>query len=63
MIEDGSPVKLIAREQSPSSLKYAGCVGYVMTTIPGVYETLCVVQLDVNASGVDTACEEEISWR
>ena len=54
----GSLVKVVARDQSPPSLKYAGRTGYVTATASGVYETIIFVQLDGNAEDVDTAFEE-----
>ena len=53
-----SLVKVVARDQSPPSLKYAGRTGYVTATASDVYETTILVLLDGNAEDVDTAFEE-----
>ena len=57
-IREGERVKVIAREVSPPTHKYAGQKGYVTMTSPGIYGSVLFVQLDNNPHGVDTAFEE-----
>lgn len=59
MISEGALVKVVAREQSPPSVKYDGHIGRVTTTSPGVYGTLYFVQMDANLAGVDTAFDQQ----
>ncbi len=59
MIRKGERVKVIAREVSPSTQKYAGHKGYVTMTSPSIYGPVLFVQLDNNPEGIDTAFEED----
>ena len=59
MIAEGALVKVVAREQSPPSVKYDGHTGRVTTTSPSVYGTLIFVQMDGNLVGVDTAFDRQ----
>ncbi len=59
MIREGERVKVIAREVSPSTHKYAGQKGYVTMTSPSIYGPVLFVQLDNNPEGIDTAFEED----
>ena len=59
MIEEGDRVRVVAREKSPTSLKYAGHRGIVRTTAPTVYGPLFYVHLDGNPGGVETGFNQE----
>jgi hypothetical protein len=59
MIREGQRVKVIAREVSPPTHKYAGQKGYVTMSSPSIYGPLLFVQLDNNPDGIDTAFEED----
>ncbi len=59
MIREGERVKVVAREVSPPTHKYAGQKGYVTMTSPSIYGPVLFVQLDSNPDGIDTAFEEE----
>ena len=59
MIAEGAMVKVVAREQSPPSVKYNGHIGRVTTTSPGVYGALIFVQMDGSLIGVDTAFDRQ----
>ena len=59
MIEEGDRVKVVAREQSPTSLKYAGQKGLVTMMTPSVYGPLFYVHMDGNPGGVETGFREE----
>jgi hypothetical protein len=59
MIREGERVKIIPREVSPPTHKYAGQKGYVTMITPSMYGPLLFVQLDSNPTGVDTAFEED----
>ena len=59
MIAEGALVRVVAREQSPPSVKYDGHVGRVTTTSPSVYGMLFFVQMDTNLAGVDTAFDQQ----
>jgi hypothetical protein len=59
MIREGERVKVIAREVSPPTHKYAGQKGYVTMTSPTIYGPLFFVHLDNNPDGIDTAFEED----
>lgn len=58
MIAEGALVRVVAREQSPPSVKYGGHIGRVTTTSPSVYGMLFFVQMDNNRAGVDTAFDQ-----
>lgn len=58
MIAEGDLVRVVAREQSPPSVKYEGHVGRVTMTSPSVYGTLFFVRMDDRLVGVDTAFDE-----
>jgi hypothetical protein len=59
MIRKGERVKVIAREVSPPTHKYAGQKGYVTMTLPSIYGPVFFVQLDNNPDCIDTAFEED----
>ncbi len=59
MIREGERVKVVSREVSPPTHKYAGQKGYVTMTSPSIYGPVLFVQLDSNPDGIDTAFEEE----
>jgi hypothetical protein len=59
MIREGRRVKVITREASPSTHKYAGQKGYVTMTLPSIYGPLFFVQLDDNPDNIDTAFERD----
>jgi hypothetical protein len=59
MIQEGDLVRVVPREQSPASLKYAGQTGIVTMSTPSVYGPLIFVHMDVNPSGVETGFSEE----
>ena len=59
MIEEGDRVRVVAREKSPPSLKYAGQRGIVAMTTPSVYGPLFYVHIDGNPGGVETGFSEE----
>ena len=50
---------MVAREQSPPSVKYEEHVGRVTTISPSVYGMLFFVQMDINLAGVDTAFDQQ----
>jgi hypothetical protein len=58
MIREGERVKVVAREVSPATHKYAGQKGYVTMISPSICGPLLIVQLDNNPDGIDTAFEE-----
>jgi hypothetical protein len=58
MIEEGDRVRVIPREESPPSLKYAGRTGLVTMTCPSVYGPLLFVHIDGNPGDVDTGFNE-----
>jgi len=58
MIREGERVRVVPREASPPTQKYAGQKGYVTMTTPSIYGPLLFVQLDENPAGIDTAFEE-----
>jgi ribosomal protein L21E len=60
MISEGDRVRVLLREESPPSKKYAGQTGVVTTTSPSVYGPLLFVQMDGNADDVDTAFSEHV---
>jgi hypothetical protein len=60
MIREGDRVRVLLREESPPSMKYAGQTGVVTTTSPSVYGPLLFVQMDGNPDDVDTAFSEEV---
>jgi hypothetical protein len=59
VISEGDRVKILPREESPPSKKYAGQTGVVTMTSPSVYGPLLFVQMDVNPDGVDTGFSED----
>jgi hypothetical protein len=59
MIREGDRVRVLSREQSPPSLKYAGQTGVVTMTSPSVYGRLLFVQMDGNPDDVDTGFSED----
>jgi hypothetical protein len=59
MIREGERVRVVPRQASPPTQKYASQKGYVTMTTPSVYGPLVFVQLDNNPDGIDTAFEEE----
>ena len=59
MIREGDRVRVVLREESPPSKKYAGQTGVVTTTSPSVYGTLLFVQMDGNPDDVDTGFRED----
>ena len=59
LIREGERVKVVSREVSPPTHKYAGQKGYVTMTSPSIYGPVLFVQLDSNPDGIDTAFEEE----
>ena len=58
LIREGERVKVVSREVSPPTHKYAGQKGYVTMTSPSIYGPVLFVQLDSNPDGIDTAFEE-----
>ena len=54
MIREGDRVRIVPREESPPSKKYAGQTGVVTMTSPSVYWPLLFVQMDGNPEDVDT---------
>jgi hypothetical protein len=59
MIREGDRVRVVRREASPPTQKYANQKGHVTMTLPSIYGPLVFVQLDNNPDGIDTAFEEE----
>jgi hypothetical protein len=59
MIEEGDLVRVVPREQSPASLKYAGQTGIVTMSTPSVYGPLFFVHIDTNPGGLETGFSEE----
>jgi hypothetical protein len=59
LIHEGERVKVVSREVSPPTRKYAGQKGYVTMTSPSIYGPVLFVQLDSNPDGIDTAFKEE----
>jgi hypothetical protein len=59
MIREGDRVRVVLREGSPPSKKYAGLSGVVTTTSPSVYGPLLFVQMDENPEDVDTGFRED----
>jgi hypothetical protein len=50
----GNRVRVLPREESPPSQKYAGQTGLVTMTSPSVYGPLLFVHMDGNPEDVDT---------
>jgi hypothetical protein len=59
MIREGDLVRVVPREKSPSSQKYAGQTGIVTMTSPSVYGPLVFVQMDESPEAVDTGFRED----
>jgi hypothetical protein len=59
MIREGDRVRVLPRETSPPSKKYAGQTGVVTMTSPSVYGPLLFVQMDGNPDDVDTGFRED----
>jgi hypothetical protein len=59
MIEEGDHVRVVPREQSPTSQKYAGQSGIVTMTTPSVYGPLFFVHIDGNPGRVETGFSED----
>jgi siroheme synthase (precorrin-2 oxidase/ferrochelatase) len=59
LIREGERVRVVSREVSPPTHKYAGQKGYVTMTSPSIYGPVLFVQLVKNPDGIDTAFEEE----
>jgi siroheme synthase (precorrin-2 oxidase/ferrochelatase) len=59
LIREGERVRVVPREVSPPTHKYAGQKGYVTMTSPSIYGPVLFVQLDKNPDGIDTAFEKE----
>jgi hypothetical protein len=59
MIREGDRVRVVPREASPPSKKYAGQSGVVTKTSPSVYGTLLFVQMDENPEDIDTGFRED----
>jgi len=59
MIREGDRVRVLPREVSPPSKKYAGQTGVVTMTSPSVYGPLLFVQMDGNPDDVDTGFRED----
>ena len=59
MIREGDRVRVLPREKSPPSKKYAGQTGVVTMTSPSAYGTLLFVQMDGNPDDVDTGFRED----
>ena len=59
MIREGARVRVLPREESPPSKKYAGQTGVVTMTSPSVYGPLLFVQMDGNPEDVDTGFRED----
>jgi hypothetical protein len=59
MIREGDRVRVVLREESPPSMKYAGQSGIVTMTSPSVYGPLLFVQMDENPEDVDTGFRED----
>jgi len=59
VIGEGALVGVVAREQSPPSIKYDGHLGCVTTTSPSVYGMPFFVQMDNKFAGVDTAFDQK----
>jgi hypothetical protein len=59
MIREGDRVRVVLREESPPSKKYAGQTGVVTMSSPSVYGPLLFVQMDGNRDDVDTGFRED----
>ena len=59
MIREGDRVRVVLRDESPPSKKYAGQSGVVTMSSPSVYGTLLFVQMDGNPDDVDTGFRED----
>ena len=59
MVREGDHVRVVPREESPPSKKYAGQTGVVTMTSPSVYGPLLFVQMDGNPADVDTGFRED----
>ena len=59
MIREGDRVRVVLREESPPSKKYAGQSGVVTMSSPSVYGPLLFVQMDGNPDDVDTGFRED----
>jgi hypothetical protein len=59
VIREGDLVRVVPREESPPSKKYAGQTGVVTMTSPSVYGPLLFVQMDGNPEDVDTGFSED----
>jgi hypothetical protein len=59
MIREGDRVRVVLREESPPSKKYAGQTGVVTMSSPSVYGPLLFVQIDGNPDDVDTGFRED----
>jgi hypothetical protein len=59
MIREGDRVRVVHREASPPSWKYAGQRGVVTMRSPSVYGPLVFVQMDENPDDVDTGFRED----
>lgn len=60
MIREGDRIRVIPREESPPSKKYAGQTGVVTVISPSMYGPLLFVQVDGNPDDVDTAFSEDV---
>jgi hypothetical protein len=59
MIREGDRVRVLPREASPPSMKYASQTGVVTMISPSVYGPLLFVQIDGNPDDVDTGFSED----
>jgi hypothetical protein len=59
MIREGDRVRVVLREESPPSKKYAGQTGVVTMSSPSAYGPLLFVQMDGNPDDVDTGFRED----
>jgi hypothetical protein len=59
MTREGDRVRVLFREKSPPSWKYAGQRGVVTMTSPSVYGPLLFVQMDGNSDDVDSGFRED----
>jgi hypothetical protein len=53
MIREGDRVKVVSREASPPTRRYASQKRYVTMTSPSIYGPLLFVQLDNNPDGIN----------
>lgn len=59
VIEEGDRVRVVPRENSPTSLKYAGQQGIVTMSAPSTYGPLFYVHIDQSPGSVETGFSEK----